>query len=303
MASTNGIIYKITCEISGLSYIGKTIQKLQVRLSEHHGKNSYCRLLSDAISKHGWDTFTHEILWEGCSKILGEMERKFIKEHNTLSPNGYNLREGGGRSERVSEESRKLMIEKQREISKRRGELLGYIKENKSKKDGSITSWTLKGYRDGKSFKISNSTNKEKLIQIQKDFTKDPDGYNIPKSTYGLTSKIKGISFRKDRNKWVATSNGVKLGCYSIEEEAVNAINEYEKDPENFVLPKNRYRFDIDVTFHKRSNKWEAKFRKNKNNIFLGRYGSKEEAIDARNMFIESPDTFIRPNQRKKIKI
>jgi len=299
---THGVIYKITCNPTRLSYIGKTIQKLQVRLAEHKGKYSYCRLLSDAIKEYRWDNFYVEILWEGPSEILGEMERKFIEEHGTLSPNGYNLREGGGRSEKVSEESRNLMIKKQREIITRKGELLGSIVENKSKIDGSITSWTLKGSRNGKTLKIANSKNKEELIQMQKDFTKDPDGYNIPERTHNLNEN-KGIWFRKDRQKWVSTLSGKNLGSYPTEEEAVIVRDQYKKYPDNFVLPKNKDRNDVGVTFNKSSNKWEAKFCENKKNIFLGRYDSKQEAIDARKSFIESPDTFIRPNQRKKIKI
>ena len=35
--------------------------------------------------------------------------------------------------------------------------------------------------------------------------------------------------------------------------------------------------------------------------IFLGQYTTKQEAIDARKWFIEDPENFTRPNQRKKI--
>jgi hypothetical protein len=57
-----------------------------------------------------------------------------LRALNTMAPNGYNLRAGGVViSEKLVKYSRQLMIEKQREISLRRGGLLGTIKENKSK--------------------------------------------------------------------------------------------------------------------------------------------------------------------------
>jgi group I intron endonuclease len=132
-----GIIYKITCEVTGKSYIGKTIQPLKKRICQHriYNKNA-CRALSNAIQCYNWENFNVSVLWEGDSNILGEMERKFISDYGTLEPYGYNIREGGGRSERVSDVSRNIMIEKQREISKRRNGLLGRIVGNISKKMG-----------------------------------------------------------------------------------------------------------------------------------------------------------------------
>jgi len=301
---TNGLIYKITCEKTSLSYIGKTIQKLETRLSAHKSDFSCCRLLSKAIKEYGWNIFYVEILWEGPSEILGEMEKCFIEEHDTLSPGGYNMRGGGGRSEKISDELKKLLINGQREYRKRiQGGLLGSIKEHRAKNDKSIiTSWTFKINRNGKCLKVANSTNKEELLQMQRDFTEDPDGYIIPESTYGLDTD-RGIWFRKCRNKWIVRLNNKALGSYSTKEEAVRVRDQYEEDPENFPINPYKNREHVGVTFHNKKNKWEAKFYKDKKHTFLGHYDSKEEAIASRKKFIESPDTFVRPRQRKKIKI
>lgn len=57
-----------------------------------------------AIYKYGWDNFTKEIVME-CEF---DWEKIFIKEYNTLSPNGYNLTTGGD-DDRPSDESRQRM--------------------------------------------------------------------------------------------------------------------------------------------------------------------------------------------------
>jgi len=129
-----GIIYMLTSP-DNKSYIGQTIQELNTRMNGHKYGNSYCRVLKDAISKFGFDSFKKEIIWEGDNSSLCDMEKYYISTYNTLHPNGYNLSSGGGRGEHRSKDTVKLMINNQRELTKRKnGGLLGYIIENKSKK-------------------------------------------------------------------------------------------------------------------------------------------------------------------------
>ena len=48
------------------------------------------------LKKHGWDNFKHEILFENLSeKEAKNKEIELICEHNTKTPNGYNITEGG----------------------------------------------------------------------------------------------------------------------------------------------------------------------------------------------------------------
>jgi len=89
----NHIIYKHTSP-SGKSYIGQT-NNYTNRSSSHRRTNS-CPAFRSAIKKYGWDAFTHEILLDGLTlDEANEAEQRLITEHNTLSPNGYNLTTGG----------------------------------------------------------------------------------------------------------------------------------------------------------------------------------------------------------------
>jgi len=185
------------------------------------------------------------------------------------------------------------MIEKQREISKRRGGLLGKLFQNKH-------SWSLRLTRDGITHTIGPFNIKEEAIEVQKKFTEDPDGFEIPPPKRVGNGVADGIYYRKDRDKWQVKPhiNGkpVSLGVYKTEEEAKDVLERYKKNPEKFVKPCDRD--DKGVTFKKNENVWQAVYSDGKTNKFIGRYQTKQEAIDARNQYLEDPENFITQKQR-----
>lgn len=103
-----GFIYKITSP-SGKSYIGQTVRDVSRRINRH-GKESRCVNIHRAILKYGKDNFNIEILGIFLLELLDLAEISAIKENNTLSPNGYNLKEGGANGI-PSEETRKKISE------------------------------------------------------------------------------------------------------------------------------------------------------------------------------------------------
>lgn len=233
--SRNGIIYIIECLNTKKLYIGKTIQWLKKRFNQHCNSESKCRSLSAAIKEHGRANFTISVLWEGNIKELDVMEKQLIAKYNTIEPNGYNIRYGGNGGDGVSNESKKLMQNKQREISKRRNGLLGRIIENK-------TSWCLKASMNNKNFSIQFST-EEEAIEAQKAFTAAPDEFEIPKACRVGNGKGSGdyINFDKSRNKWkvlTTINNEIKyLGRYSTEQEAKETLEKFKRTgekPEKF---------------------------------------------------------------------
>lgn len=105
-----GWIYHIKNKINEKSYIGQTIRPIEKRLEEHEtGKNNGCRAIYNAIQKYGWENF--DIDWYECSdEDLNKHEKWMVKLMGTLSPGGYNLKEGGGNG-KMSEETKQKMSE------------------------------------------------------------------------------------------------------------------------------------------------------------------------------------------------
>lgn len=90
------IIYKITNEINKKIYIGQTKLTIEERFILHKNKKSNCRYLKSAFNKYGIENFKIEKI-EECKDFneLNLREEFWIKELNTLAPNGYNLTTGG----------------------------------------------------------------------------------------------------------------------------------------------------------------------------------------------------------------
>jgi len=89
----NFLIYKHTAP-NGKAYIGQT-NNLHRRNVVHRNTGG-CRAFASAIKKYGWEAFSHEVLAEGLTlDEANALEVELIARHNTMSPNGYNLKSGG----------------------------------------------------------------------------------------------------------------------------------------------------------------------------------------------------------------
>lgn len=102
----NYLIYCFTAP-NGRRYVGQT-KNLERRIRKHQNDNG-CTLFFSAIKKYGFENFTQEILIANLSiSDANYWEAFYIKELNTLSPQGYNLRTGG-KNYIVSSETRARM--------------------------------------------------------------------------------------------------------------------------------------------------------------------------------------------------
>jgi len=97
-------------KINGKIYIGQTFRHIEKRLEEHQtGKSSGCVAIYNAIKFHGWENFEKD--WYECpDEDLNFDEELLVREMGTLSPDGYNLKEGGGGG-KMSMESKQKMSE------------------------------------------------------------------------------------------------------------------------------------------------------------------------------------------------
>lgn len=83
-------IYKIENKINGKIYIGQSIH-IERRWIEHC-QLSKKSVISQAIQKYGKENFSFQILEEVTdTSLLNEMEAKYIRQFNSLVPNGYNI--------------------------------------------------------------------------------------------------------------------------------------------------------------------------------------------------------------------
>lgn len=96
----------INNRINGRIYIGQTIYPIEKRFKQHRNNSSRCRLIRRAIQKYGWDNFEKDY-YECPDEDLNFDEELLVREMGTLSPRGYNLREGGGSNGKLSEETKK----------------------------------------------------------------------------------------------------------------------------------------------------------------------------------------------------
>ena len=114
--SVYGIVYRITCTVNGKQYHGQTVNPGE-RFPHHFRPDSQCHALRNAIRKYGRSNFVFSILAEaGNKEELDTLEKQWVS--TSMSPVGYNLKEGGGNG-RPSAEARQRMSVAQKEAQNR----------------------------------------------------------------------------------------------------------------------------------------------------------------------------------------
>ena len=92
-------IYKITNDVNGKVYIGKTLRSVEKRWKEHlqayKRERTEKRPLYRAINKYGIEHFRIETIEECSDEIVEEREAFWIKEYNSFGKDGYNATTGG----------------------------------------------------------------------------------------------------------------------------------------------------------------------------------------------------------------
>lgn len=88
-------LYKITNKINNKKYIGIT-NSYKRRFRQHKTNHNPNSLICKAIQKYGENNFIFEVLKENLSiQQACQLEQQYIKNENSLVPNGYNISKGG----------------------------------------------------------------------------------------------------------------------------------------------------------------------------------------------------------------
>jgi group I intron endonuclease len=119
-------IYKLTNKINNKVYIGQSVHP-EKRLWEHENRaknNTDNYPIHMAINKYGIENFDFEIIeW---TSDYDNRESYYIKEYNSIAPNGYNILEGGHSPIMIGEDHPRNTIKKQQLI-----DIINDLKSNK----------------------------------------------------------------------------------------------------------------------------------------------------------------------------
>ena len=212
-------IYKITNILNGKIYIGQSVHP-DKRWWEHknRAKTHYDEFpLHLAISKYGEENFTFEILeW---TKDFDNEEKRLIKKYNSLSPNGYNISEGGPNPVMYGEDHPRNTVKNSDVLL-----IIQDLKDNKLTdraiaKKYNITDKVISDINHGYSHKMTNETypirikrGSQKLTEKQADeikellrtttlsYQKIADMYNVTKGNIYQINR--GSNFKRDKDTY-----------------------------------------------------------------------------------------------------
>jgi group I intron endonuclease len=195
-----GYIYYIKNLIDNKYYIGQTMNELNERWRQHKKKGSNCRYLKNAFKKYGLENFEFKLICICFDNDLDKFEIDYIKHYNSLSPNGYNLKQGGLGGGKLHQETKD-------KISKTLKELYatGYANPNIGRKHSEETKKKLSIAHLGR--KHSDET----LIKL-----KEIGELNMKRVLqYDLNDNIINIykSGKDAANKNNTTKAGVSMAC------------------------------------------------------------------------------------------
>ncbi|AGE54341.1 GIY-YIG catalytic domain-containing endonuclease [Paramecium bursaria Chlorella virus NY2B] len=137
-------------------YVGQTMQTLEKRFAGHRRKDNGCHVFARAIKKYGWDNFVIDY-YECPDEDLDKHERWMIRLLGTLTPDGYNLREGGSNG-KLSEETKQKISDAAKGNKKCLGRIVSVEtrkKQSNANKGNMVSEKTRK--------KISNSLKGHKI--------------------------------------------------------------------------------------------------------------------------------------------
>ncbi len=207
-------VYKITNKTNGKCYIGQAVKYLSQsktkwgaigRWKSHirealSSQKDHCILLNNAIRKYGHNNFDLEVICDCDLDDIDNNEMLYIKQYNSLVPNGYNLKTGGAKG-KDSEETR--LKKKQMRIGKKHSD---NVKAN-------IGKGQLGNRRNKKPRKYPEDNDLPKYISIRRKNNK-PFTYNI-------------IGFPIGENEKKYISKSFSISKYGSKETTLQIAKEY----------------------------------------------------------------------------
>lgn len=201
-----GHIYVITNRVTNKQYIGQTVSHRKnhnkYRLFGYEGrfrdhiseaicntKKKQCSYLNNAIRQYGKDVFSVALLTECEVNIMDTMEQHYIREYNTLYPNGYNLTLGG-KGQRYIQFSQDNTLN----TPKKRGGCTERSEETRRKMSAQLKN-TFSNI-DIRQDLMKRTQEQHASSKLQRFIGTTIDINNLDQYIYKINSKISGIMFK-----------------------------------------------------------------------------------------------------------
>jgi hypothetical protein len=275
-----GIIYKISSP-SGKVYVGQTIRSFEKRMQEHKRDSSCCTLIKRAIDKYK-NQMKYEIIEEDVpQEHLDDREIYWIKELNSLAPDGYNCNTGG----QFNVVTQEIKDKVRDGLNKSKINKDGYLGDVMQK--GKLFYPRMRQHYNRIQLSEGGFQTREEAIDVLKEYTKNPENFTIVDNR-----RIrKEGSITKQSNGWRVSYKSTYLGTHKTELKAHEVLEKYLKDPENFPIVKKNIGNVV-----KRGDKWELRYK----HRYIGTYDTENEAHEAIEKYIRDPENFTKPEIQKK---
>ena len=192
-----GYIYLITNTVNNKRYVGQTLcEDIETRWKQHkiHKPRSVGGYIYNAYKKYGIDKFKFQIICICFDEDCNRFEEEYIKNMNTLAPNGYNLQTGGNNFRTHPDTKKKLS-----EI-------------NTGKKLSEITKK-----------KLSELSKGEKNSQFGRKWTQEEiDAIWTPEFRENRSKKMSGV---KSSNYQVKSINRKAVGMYNMKDNLLKTFD------------------------------------------------------------------------------
>jgi hypothetical protein len=257
------------------------MRSFEQRIKEHKMPSSGCPLIKRAIDKYGGE-MKYEIIEDNIPhKQLDEREIYWIKELNSLAPNGYNCNSGGQLyqftqevKDRVRDGLNKAKIDKD-----------GYLGGPSQR--GNLFYPRIRPNHQEISLSTGGFKTKEECIEVLKEYTNDPENFTIIDNR----RMRRDGSITKQGTRWRVSYKSTYLGTHKTEDKAHEVLEKYLKEPENFPIVKRNVGNIV-----KCRNKWELRYK----HKYIGAYDTENEAQEALERYKKNPENFIKPEVQIK---
>jgi hypothetical protein len=217
---------------NGKQYVGQSTN-IKNRYKSH--KNGKQQLVDKVIKKYGWDNIK-KLEMECSEDYLDWMEIEWIKELNSISPNGYNLDSGGNTNKHLSKETKKKIslsnkgkLQSEETKNKRSILLKGRKSPMKGKNHSIDTIEKMKKMKNALGYRYTDNQ-KNNLSQRLKGNNFALGSKRTKEFSENLRKAMKGENNPNFNNHKLAKENNPQWGKFGADHPASKRIKQFTED-------------------------------------------------------------------------